>query len=98
MDGKPAGCGCYRDAGEGQTVEMKRMYVQDEKRGKGIASRVLRELEAWAKEAGKERAILETGLGQPEAIALYKKCGYRQIDRYEPYTDREDSVCMAKLL
>ncbi|MNC67949.1 Acetyltransferase (GNAT) family protein [compost metagenome] len=74
------------------------MYVQDEKRGKGIASRVLRELEAWAKEAGKERAILETGLGQPEAIALYKKCGYRQIDRYEPYTDREDSVCMAKLL
>ncbi len=95
-DGKPVGCGCYREAAEGQTVEIKRMYVLDENRGRGIAGQVLRELETWAKEAGKKRAILETGRGQPEAIALYTKSGYAEIDRYAPYTDREDSVCMGK--
>jgi GNAT superfamily N-acetyltransferase len=95
-DGKPVGCGCYRETAEGQTVEIKRMYVLDEKRSKGIAGQVLRELEVWAREAGNQRAILETGRGQPEAIALYTKSGYAEIDRYAPYTDREDSVCMGK--
>lgn len=95
-DGKPVGCGCFREAAENQTVEIKRMYVLDEKRGKGIAGQVLRELETWAKETGKERAILETGHGQPEAIALYTKNGYVEIERYAPYTDSEESVCMGK--
>lgn len=95
-DGKPVGCGCFREAAENQTVEIKRMYVLDEKRGRGVAGQVLRELETWAKETGKERAILETGYGQPEAIALYTKNGYVEIERYAPYTDSEESVCMGK--
>lgn len=95
-DGKPVGCGCFREAAGEQTVEIKRMYVADGKRGRGIAGQVLRELESWAKEAGKERAILETGRGQPEAIALYTKSGYVETERYAPYTDSESSVCMSK--
>jgi putative acetyltransferase len=95
-NGKPVGCGCFREEAENQTVEIKRMYVLDEKRGRGIAGQVLRELETWAKETGKERAILETGHGQPEAIALYTKNGYVEIERYAPYTDSEESVCMGK--
>lgn len=95
-DGKPVGCGCFREAPEHQIVEIKRMYILDEKRGRGIAGQILRELELWAKELGKERAILETGRGQPEAVALYTRNGYVETERYAPYTDSENSVCMAK--
>lgn len=97
-NGKPAGCGCFRAAGNGHVAEMKRMYVIEEARGRGIARQVLYELEVWAKESGKQQAILETGFKQPEALALYTKSGYQQIDRYEPYIDREDSLCMGKKL
>ena len=44
------------------------------------------------------KALLETGSGQPEAIALYKKLGYVQIENYEPYIGSEESVCMGKPL
>ncbi|MBO9600148.1 MAG: GNAT family N-acetyltransferase [Cohnella sp.] len=92
----PVGCGCYRATEDGRVVEIKRMFVKPEVRGKGIAIEVLAALEQWAIEEGKRRAILETGTNQPEAIALYKKLGYEPIDRYEPYVDSEESVCMGK--
>lgn len=94
----PVGCGCYRATDEITTVEIKRMFVKPEARGKGIAKAVLTALEHWAQEEGKSRAILETGTNQPEAISLYTKLGYELIDRYEPYVDSEESVCMAKIL
>lgn len=97
-NGEPAGCGCFRETGDGHVVEIKRMYVIEAARGRGIARQILQALEEWAKEAGKRQAVLETGINQPEAISLYKKGGYRQIDRYEPYVDREDSICMGKQL
>ncbi|GLX68059.1 GNAT family N-acetyltransferase [Paenibacillus glycanilyticus] len=98
LDGKPVGCGCYREYGNEQTVEIKRMFVQEEARGKGIAKSIVKELEQWAIEAGNMKALLETGSGQPEAIALYKKLGYVQIENYEPYIGSEESVCMGKTL
>lgn len=68
-DGKPVGCGCFRDVDGGDTVEIKRMYVLERMRRKGIAKLMLRELEQWAAGPGMNEAILETGTGQPEAIA-----------------------------
>jgi hypothetical protein len=45
-----------------------------------------------------KQTILETGIKQPEAIAAYNKAGYKIIDKYEPYTGMESSVCMGKYL
>lgn len=98
VDGEAAGCGCYRDAAGESTVEIKRMYVREENRGQGIAHAVLRELEAWALEEGKTEAILETGPRNHEALALYRKLGYAQIENYEPYVNMKESICMGKSL
>ena len=74
------------------------MFVLPEYRGRGIASAVLSELEAWARELGYTRCILETGKKQPEAIRLYQKSGYTIIPNYGPYEQVENSVCMEKAL
>jgi GNAT superfamily N-acetyltransferase len=91
------GCGAIKQF-EPNVMEVKRMYVPLEQRGKGIAVEVLKELEIWAKELGNSKCILETGIKQPEAISLYKKCGYRFIDNYGQYAGVENSICFEKLL
>jgi len=94
---RAVGCGAIKQFETG-TMEVKRMFVPLEKRGKGIAGEILKELEIWAKELGNDKCILETGIKQPEAISLYKKSGYRFIDNYGQYAGVENSVCFAKLL
>jgi len=91
------GCGAIKEY-DADTVEVKRMFVPLEKRGKGIASGILKELECWAKELGYKTCILETGLKQPEAIALYKKNNYGIIKNYGQYANVESSVCFEKHL
>ena len=91
-------CGCFRSAKELSTIEIKRMYVIPNRRGAGIASRILLELETWAGEEGYIRSILETGIKQPEAIALYSRAGYRLIPNYPPYVGVTESICMQKTL
>jgi putative acetyltransferase len=91
------GCGAIKAYAE-DTMEVKRMFVSPEKRGKGIASQALKELETWAKELNMKRCILETGKKQPEAIALYKKSRYAIIPNFGQYEGIEDSVCFEKEL
>ncbi|TCN01988.1 ribosomal protein S18 acetylase RimI-like enzyme [Paenibacillus sp. BK033] len=98
LDDRPVGCGCYREMSDEYTVEIKRMFVKEEARGRGIAKRIVKELEQWAAEEGKREALLETGTGQPEAISLYKKLGYVRVANYGPYIGSEESVCMGKKL
>ena len=74
------------------------MYTVPESRGKGIATKVLIELENWASELGYEKCILETGKRQPEAIRLYTKNGYKLIPNYGQYVDMDNSVCFEKYL
>ena len=80
------------------SMEVKRMYVPPQHRGKGIASIVLKELESWCKELGYKKCILETGKKQPEAIELYKKNGYIIIPNYGQYSTIANSVCFEKEL
>lgn len=89
------GIGAYKEY-DSQTVEMKRMYTLPEHRGKGIASKILTELELWAKEENYKIAILETGFLQTDAISLYKKLGYVITENYGQYIGVENSVCMKK--
>ncbi len=94
---QPAGCGAIKAFDE-STIEVKRMFVPEELRGKGIASMVLNELENWAAELGFQKCVLETGLAMPEAIALYEKNGYKRIANYGQYAGVENSVCFEKFL
>lgn len=97
VDGAPAGIGAFRELAPGD-VELKRMFVTPAHRGRGVARAVLAALEAWAVERGATAARLETGVRQPEAIALYRACGYQPIPNYPPYVGVASSVCFAKAL
>ncbi|MFA6261450.1 MAG: GNAT family N-acetyltransferase [Bacteroidia bacterium] len=91
----PVGCGAMK-AYDATAMEIKRMFVPVEQRGKGIAACVLMELQQWAKELGYQKCVLETGDKMPEAIALYKKNGFSIIPNYGPYAEVESSVCFEK--
>ena len=65
--------------------------------GHRIASEILSTLEAWTKEFGFEKYILETGKKQPEAIALYKKNSYQIVPNYGQYINVENSICFEKI-
>jgi ribosomal protein S18 acetylase RimI-like enzyme len=103
-DGTPVASGGWRareETPEGTSdgdAEIKRMYVLPQARGRGLARAVLAELESAAAAAGRVRMVLETGLNQPEAIALYRSCGYRAIAKFGYYRDDELSVCLGKPL
>lgn len=88
---------CYKKYDD-DTMEVKRMYTLDDYRGKGIATKVLAELEKWANELSFKKCILETGKKQPEAIRLYQKNGYKIIPNYGQYAQVENSLCFEKNL
>lgn len=90
-------CGAIKEFDK-KSMEVKRMFTLPEKRGKGLASAILKELETWTKELGYEKTILETGKRQTEAVALYQKCGYKVIPNYGQYAGVENSVCFEKEL
>ena len=97
VGGAPAACGCFKPF-DFHTVEIKRMYVVQDLRRKGLSSKILQDLENWSRELGYTRTVLETGKGQPEALGLYRKNGYQTIENYGPYKDLENSICMEKSL
>jgi len=93
----PIGCGAIKKY-EGDAAEIKRMFVKPNGRRKGIASKILIELEHWGKELSYTKYILETGVNQPEAIILYQKNGYQIIANYGQYENAINSVCFQKIL
>ena len=97
MDKHAVACGAFKSFSE-DSVEIKRMYTNPEKRKSGLASRILYELEIRAKENGYKKCVLETGIKQHEAIALYQKNKYYKIPNYGQYIDVENSICFEKQL
>jgi putative acetyltransferase len=97
LSNEAVGCGAFK-LFESPGVEVKRMFVPPQHRGRGVALAVLKELESWAAEEGFTECVLETGQKQPEAIALYQKAGYKRIPNYGQYADIENSVCMKKAI
>ena len=96
-DGRAVGCGAIRML-DANTVEVKRMYVEPDQRGRGIARAVLANLEAVARQLGATRLVLETGTHSPDALALYSRAGFTQIDCWGEYATSLTSVCMEKIL
>jgi putative acetyltransferase len=95
-DGRAIGCGALRrlDATSG---EVKRMYVEPDLRGRGVAKQVLARLELAAVELRIRRLVLETGIHQADAIALYTRAGFRSIPCWGEYAGSPTSVCFEKV-
>ncbi|AGS21984.1 GCN5-related N-acetyltransferase protein [Rhizobium etli] len=96
-EGAIVGCCALVEAGDG-TAEIKRMFVDPQARGLRIASRLMNALEANAREKRLTAIRLETGIYQPEAIALYRKYGYREIEAFGTYLPDPLSLFMEKRL
>lgn len=79
-------------------AEIKRMYVVPPARGLGHARRMLAHLEADAAAHAAQAVVLETGLGQPEAIGLYTSSGYQPVPKYGHYACAAGSRCYGKPL
>lgn len=94
---EPVACGCFKEFDE-HTVEIKRMFVQKDYRGKGLSKKILSELELWAKEKNYRSAVLETSIHFATARNLYSSNGYNVIPNYGQYANLPESVCMKKVL
>lgn len=92
---KAVGCGAMKIYEPG-VMEIKRMFVPVEHRGKGIAGKILTELQLWAKELGYKKCVLETGDQMIEAIGLYTKNNFKIIPNYGQYAHVESSICFEK--
>ncbi len=84
VDGKLMGCGGIRIAGRNY-AEIKRIYVDPSSRGLGLAKALLNRLESESRLLGLLEMKLETGILQPEAIGLFKRCGYTQCPVFGDY-------------
>jgi GNAT superfamily N-acetyltransferase len=97
-DGTPVGCGAVRRI-DPDTAEFKRMYVSPALRGSGLGRCLVAALETEARKLGVRRLVLETGIRQLAAIALYRATGFQPIPLYGEYERSPDtSVCMGKEL
>lgn len=101
LDGTPVATGAWRRSsvralGAEVTAEVKRMYVVPAAQRRGVARRMLAHLEATAAEAGIGAMVLETGMKQPEAIALYTSSGYEPIPGFGHYRGSELSRCFGR--
>jgi GNAT superfamily N-acetyltransferase len=95
-DGKPAACGgiqFYPGFGE-----LKRMFVRDPWRGRGLGHAMLEHLTQHARANGCGLLRLETGIHQHEAIKLYERWGFARIGAFAPYKPDPVSIFYEKRL
>ena len=79
-------------------AEVKRVWVEAEYRRRHIAEEMMARIEQRARERGFLRTVLQTRPVMTDAVALYRKLGYRRIGNYPPYDRLEGAVCFAKEL
>lgn len=89
------GCGAIKEF-DNTYMEIKRIYVLPKLRGKGIANRILDELENWATELSYTNYVLVMGTNQPEAYNLYKKNGYKLVSNFRELTKIKNALCFIK--
>ena len=94
---EPVGCGAVKRM-PGGYGEIKRMYVDPSARGRGVGRALVDALESSLLADGIGIARLETGVRQPEALALYERCGYARIPAFGEYREDPLSVFLEKRL
>lgn len=86
IDNDILGCGAIvRRNNDGLYGELKRIFVKSKHRGKGISTTIMQVLITHAKNSQLPKIRLEAGLKQPEALALYKKFGFRERNEFGSY-------------
>ena len=100
VDGSAVGCAALvnRYAADEHYGEVKRMFVDEARRGLGTGRKLLDHLAMFAKMAGVGILRLETGIHQPEALALYERAGFVRRAPFGDYGDDPLSVFMEKRL
>ncbi len=104
LDEEPVGMGGWRRRpdvqalGRATAAEIKRMYVVPRAQRRGFARALLAHLEDSARQFEADLMVLESGLKQPEALALYESAGYVPIPAYGIYADSPFSRYVGKPL
>jgi putative acetyltransferase len=97
--GALVGCGAVKTMNDDGTYgEIKRVFVLDAYRGKGLSKAIMQTLEAHLSASGVNLARLETGIHQPEALGLYAKLGYVAREPFGSYAPDPLSLFMEKPL
>jgi len=97
VDGRAVACGAIQTL-DGDSAEIKRMYVRPAHRGRGLSRQLLAALEELALRSGRTVLRLETATYLPTAIGLYTSSGYAEIPVYGEYVANPYSVCFEKRL
>jgi putative acetyltransferase len=95
--GRPLGCGAFRPLDAG-AAELRRMYVIQAERRKGVAQALLAELEIAARRLDYTTLRLETGVRQRPAMMFYEANGFHRILPFAPHEADPTSVCYEKRL
>lgn len=93
--GKPIACASFK-LFDKDTIEIKRVYVKRRYRRKGIAYKLIKQLEKLAIEENFRYSVIETGSENTAAIKLYEKLDYEIIDTFGQFEEDDMVVCMKK--
>jgi putative acetyltransferase len=96
-DGELLACGALkRMDDDGIYGEIKRLFVDPAFRGRGLAKRLMTQIEEYARQLGLPVLRLETGISQPEATGLYETLGYKLRGPFGNYREDPLSLFMEK--
>lgn len=90
-NGFPMGCVAYRKR-EAETGEVKRLFIREEYRGRGISKELLRTVEAHAREQGCASLLLDTRITLEPAVSLYRSFGYQIVYQQGLYIQMEKEL------
>lgn len=95
LDGAPAGCVAFFGQDD-TTMEVKRMFVRPEARGRGVGAELVAALLTEARAAGFTRHVLSTHHKLHAAQALYRRAGFREVpcSVVSPTAMPDIEVCM----
>jgi len=97
FDGELVASAAAKQMGDdGSYAEIKRVFVLDQFRGRGLSAKLMVFLENELQQRGIDLFRLETGVHQPEALGLYRKLGYRERGPFGAYRPDPLSVFMEK--
>ena len=99
QDGRLVGCGALKEL-DASTGELKSMRTVRARKRQGVASALLQQIVAVARERGYTRLYLETGSADffAPARALYRKFGFEECEPFADYTDDPLSVYLTRVL
>jgi GNAT superfamily N-acetyltransferase len=92
---KPVASGALRPLTD-SIAEVRRVFVTGAARRCGLATAILKELEACAALLGYEAVWLETGNRQLQAMALYERYGFQRIPPFGEHINDPTSICFGK--